>query len=379
MNGGPGSSCGARLRVTAAAELRGRASGLDRLLSSPRFRKLATAFPLTRPTARRRAAALFDLCAGFVYAQVLAACVELHLPRTLLAAPGTAHALAPRLGLSEQAARRLLDAAAALRLARRDRNGSYRLGALGAALIDNPGVAAMIAHHRMLYEDLRDPVGLLRGETGNTQLARFWPYDAPSAGTGAYSALMAASQAMVADEVLAAYRVGRHRCLLDVGGGDGSFLVAVAARAPAPRLVLFDLAPVCELARARFAAAGIAGRARTIAGDFHRDPLPAGADLISLVRVLHDHDDDAALALLCAARAALAPGGRLLIAEPMSGTRGAAASGDAYFGFYLLAMGHGRPRRPEVIAAMLRAAGFSRSRLLRTRMPLVTRVMIAVP
>ena len=95
--------------------------------------------------------------------------------------------------------------------------------------------------------------------------------------------------------------------------------------------------------------------------------------------MLHDHDDHAALALLRAARAALAPGGRLLIAEPMAGTRGAAASGDAYFGFYLLAMGRGRPRRPEVIAAMLRTAGFSRSRLLRTRVPLVTRVMIAVP
>ncbi|WP_428390223.1 methyltransferase [Lichenicoccus sp.] len=351
---------------------------LDRWLSSPRFRRAATAFPLTRPIARRRASALFDLCAGFVYAQVLAACVELRLPQTLLATPGTAPALAPRLGLSEQATRRLLDASVALRLARRNHKGTYRLGALGAALIDNPGVAAMIAHHRMLYEDLRDPVALLRGETG-TQLAEFWPYDAPSGGTGAYSALMAASQAMVADEVLASYRIRRHRCLLDVGGGDGSFLVAVAARAPTLRLVLFDLQPVCALAQARFATAGIARRARTVAGDFHRDRLPPGADLISLVRVLHDHDDDAALALLRAARTALAPGGRLLIAEPMAGTRGAAASGDAYFGFYLLAMGRGRPRRPEVIAAMLREAGFSRSRLLRTRVPLVTRVMIAVP
>ena len=157
-------------------------------------------------------------------------------------------ALAPRLGLPEPAARRLLDAAVALRLATRNRKGVYRLGALGAALIDNPGVAAMIAHHRMLYEDLRDPVGLLKGETGRTQLARFWPYDAPSDGSAAYSTLMAASQAMVAEEVLASYRVGRHRCLLDVGGGDGSFLVAVAARAPALRLALFDLAPVCELA-----------------------------------------------------------------------------------------------------------------------------------
>ena len=57
-----------------------------------------------------------------------------------------------------------------------------------------------------------------------------------------------------------------------------------------------------------------------------------------------------ALAILTAIRKAIAPGGTLLIAEPMAGTRGAEASGDAYFGFYLLAMGQGRPRTVDEIA-----------------------------
>ena len=327
---------------------------------------------------------MFDLCAGFVYAQVLAACVELKLAETLLRSPATAGAIAARIGLDADAAARLLDAAVALRIARRGWRGRYRLGPLGAALIDNPGVSAMIAHHAMLYEDLRDPVALLRGQAGGTRLGTFWPYAAPGAMPGAasvspYSALMAASQDMIQAEILAAYDLRRHRRLLDVGGGDGSFLAAAGARAPALRLVLFDLPAVCKLAQARFERAGLSGRARVLGGDFHRDPLPEGADVISLVRVLHDHDDDAALRLLRAVLRALAPGGRLLIAEPMSGTRGAEASGDAYFGFYLLAMGSGRPRSPARIRAMLREAGFSRSRRLRTRMPLVTRIILAVP
>jgi demethylspheroidene O-methyltransferase len=95
------------------------------------------------------------------------------------------------------------------------------------------------------------------------------------------------------------------------------------------------------------------------------------------VRVLHDHDDDVVLALLRKARAALPPGGRLLIAEPMSGTRGAEPAGDAYFGFYLLAMGRGRPRTPAELQAMLVEAGFARSRLLGTHTPLLTRVLVA--
>ena len=57
------------------------------------------------------------------------------------------------------------------------------------------------------------------------------------------------------------------------------------------------------------------------------------------MRVVHDHDDGAALHLMRAVHAALPRGGRLLLAEPMAGTPGAERMGDAYFGFYLLAMG----------------------------------------
>ena len=63
----------------------------------------------------------------------------------------------------------------------------------------------------------------------------------------------------------------------------------------------------------------------------------------------------------------------------MAGTPGAAPSGAAYFGFYLLAMGSGRPRRPDELIAMLEAAGFGQTRLLPTRRPLIARVLVARP
>ncbi len=374
---------GSELREPRAGWL-DRVAGLrDQLLASSGFRRRAAAFALTRPVARRRTRGLFDLCAGFVYSQVLLACARLDLPRRLLEAPRTAEALAPLLALSPDATERLLAAATALRIARRRGGGRYGLGPLGAALVDNPALAAMIEHHTLLYDDRRDPLRLLRGD-GDTQLARYWPYAdqqrAPGLGAGEvapYTALMSASQSLIASEVLDAYRLGRHRCLLDVGGGDGTFLAAAAARAPALRLVLFDLPPVAARARARFAALGLADRAQAVGGDFLRDALPGGADLVSLVRVLHDHDDDAALRLLRAIRRALAPGGTLLLAEPMSGTRGAEPVGDAYFGFYLLAMGSGQPRTPRRVAALLREAEFARVRLTRTHTPLLARLIIA--
>lgn len=356
----------------------------DRLLASPRFQRWASAFPLTRPIARRRARALFDLCAGFVHAQVLLACVRLRLLEHLRNGPLPLPELARRTALAPEAAARLLAAAAALRLVARRGRDRWGLGPLGAALLGNPGVVAMVEHHPLLYADLADPVALLRGERSETELGRYWAYARAEqpAGLGAeqvnrYTGLMAASQALVADDVLDAYPLRRHRCLLDVGGGDGTFLAAAAARAPHLRLVLFDLPAIAARGAARLAASGLAERARAIGGDFFADPLPKGADLVSLVRVVHDHGDDAALRLLRAARRALAPGGTLLLAEPMAGTPGAETVGDAYFGFYLLAMGSGRARTAPELAALLREAGFARVAEKPTRRPMLTRLLVA--
>ena len=360
----------------------------DRLLASPRFQRRAAAFALTRPIARRRARELFDLVAGFAYSQVLLACVQLKLFDVLAEGPQAAERLAARLGLDPDAALRLLDAAVALRLAERRRDGRYALGELGATMVGNAAIAAMVQHHAAFYADLADPVALLRAAPAarrENALARYWSYDAAGstpapdadARVATYTALMAASQPLVADEILDAYPMHRHRCLLDVGGGDGRFLTSAAGRAPQLRLMLFDLPAVVAQAHARFAVAGIAARTTVTGGDFLRDALPTGADLISLVRVVHDHDDAAALTLLRAAHDALPPGGVLLLAEPMARTTGAEAMGDAYFGFYLLAMGRGRPRSVATLRAMLTAAGFGVIRQLPTRMPLQTQVLVA--
>jgi demethylspheroidene O-methyltransferase len=349
----------------------------DRILASPGFRRWAAAFPATRPIARRRTQALFDLCAGFVYSQVLLACVQLRLFDILAEGPKTPAAIALRCGLSPAAAARLLDAAAGLRLVSRRSAGRYGLGGLGAALVDNPAVTEMVQHHAMLYADLRDPVALLRGEAGATAMAAYWPYaarrDVAGAEAAPYSALMAASQAMIAQEVLDAYDLRRHRCLLDVGGGTGAFIAAALIRAPALRAILFDLPAVAAQASQRFASEP---RVQPVGGDFHADRLPTGADVVTLIRVIHDHDDDAALALLRSARQALPSGGTLLLAEPMADTPGAAAVG-SYFAFYLLAMGSGRPRTQAELEGMLHAAGFAKTRLVRTSTPLLTQLLAA--
>lgn len=351
----------------------------DRLIATPRFRAWAASFPLTRPIARRRTRALFDLCAGFVYAQILQACIELDLFAKLADGPSDADTLAPALGLSPDRTLTLLEAAASLRLLARRSKNRFGLGDVGAAMVGNSAVSAMVAHHGMLYADLADPVALLRAPAGQTRLSGYWAYapDGDDVAKRGYTALMAESQALVAGEILAAYDVSRHARLMDVGGGSGRFLQEAARRAPSLSLILFDLPSVADAARERFAEAGLAARATAVGGSFLTDTLPLGTDLVSLVRVVHDHDDADATRILQAVHAALPVGGTLLLAEPMADTPGAEPIGHAYFGFYLLAMGRGRPRSAATLTAMLRAAGFVSVRSVRTNTPLLVSLLVA--
>jgi len=368
----------------APAPPRPRAGMLARLIANPRFQSLASRLPIARGFARRDGAALFDLVQGFVQSQVLFALVELGILRLLYeqGAQG-AQALARACAVPPGRMAHLLQAGAALGLLKRRRDGRFALARRGAALVGVPGLEAMIRHHRAFYADMADPVALLRGE-GETELARFWPY-VFGAGDGIapevaerYSELMAQSQALVAEDVLRMVSLRRVRCLMDVGGGSGAFLAAVARACPEIELRLYDLPEVMAEATRRLAAAGLSGRVALEAGSFREGRLPDGADAISLVRVLYDHEDATVRDLLARCHAALPPGGRLIVAEPMSGGARPEPAGDVYFSFYTMAMGTGRVRSAAQIAGMCRAAGFARVTIPRAPRPYITRALSCV-
>jgi len=389
----------------------------DRLLAQPAFHRFVSAVPGLRWVAQRQSRRLFDLVAGFTYSQVLLACVKLGIFASVREGPRSLQSLAADTGLSSRSLDILLRAAVSLELLEWRSAPAGRvaaegnsleqayvgLGMLGAVVAANPAIQALVRHHEEVYQDLVDPVALLQDPEQRTRLRDYWAYahdgiaarqgtaalpehaalsvmPAASVSRGltadqvaAYSELMAASQPLVAEQVLAAYDFSRHRCLLDVGGGQGAFLSAVAKEHPSLRLMLFDLPAVAQRARQRFEAQGIASRVTCHGGSFFDDPLPTGADVVSLVRVLYDHSDERVALILKGVRRALAAqGGTLLLAEPMSGTPGAEAMGDAYFGLYLLAMGKGRARTPEELFGLLAAAGFTKMQSIRTRLPLQT-------
>ncbi len=357
-----------------------RGGWINRLIARPGFQSWASRFPLTRGRARADGAALFDVVQGFVQSQVLMALVELDIFRRLRAGPQSAEMLGRACDIPTDRMQVLLQAGAALGLLKRKRD-CYGLARKGAALMGVPGLEAMIRHHKAFYDDLRDPVALLRGPE-ETRLSQFWPYvfggDVPEAEATIYSDLMAQSQRLVAEDTLRAVSLKGVSHLLDVGGGTGAFLEAAGHTAPKMQMTLFDLPPVVPEAQARFDHAGMTQRVSIVPGSFREQALPTGADAVSLIRVLYDHSDDTVRALLAQVYDALPAGGRLIISEPMGGGARPDRAGDVYFALYTMAMQTGRARSAFEIETLVAEAGFTQIRSPAPARAYVTRVLTAI-
>ena len=155
----------------------------------------------------------------------------------------------------------------------------------------------------------------------------------------------------------------------------GGWVSALASRHPHLRCDLFDLPPVAALAQAHVHSQGLGGRITVHGGSFTADPLPTGADLVTLVRVAHDHADDTVLTVLRAIHTALPLGGTLLLAEPMAQSEGQSPS-DPYFHFYLMAMGSGQLRTPQALMALMETAGFTHIEMAPNPMPLHAQILV---
>jgi hypothetical protein len=117
-------------------------------------------------------------------------------------------------------------------------------------------------------------------------------------------------------QTVTSYDFGRFGTVIDVGGGNGACIAAILAAYPTVQGVLFDLPDVVGRSGPVLAAAGVADRCAITGGSFF-DTVPGGADVYVLTAVIHDWDDANALRILRNCRAAMKPGARMVIGEPV--------------------------------------------------------------
>lgn len=142
--------------------------------------------------------------------------------------------------------------------------------------------------------------------------------------------------------------------VVDVGGGNGSLLLALLERRPGLQGIVFDLP---ETARDESA---FDGRCTFVAGDFF-DRVPAG-DVFVLSTILHDWDDAPAAAILRNVRAAATPGARLVLLEQVL-VPGNDPDGGKWLDLLMLVISGGRERTESQWRALLNETGWVPERL----------------
>jgi cyclopropane fatty-acyl-phospholipid synthase-like methyltransferase len=119
---------------------------------------------------------------------------------------------------------------------------------------------------------------------------------------------------LVTPDILRSYDFSGISHLMDVGGGSGELLGAIAQQNRNLRGTVFDLPRCAEAASAHLRQIGVSDRVEFVAGDFFKS-VPAIADAIILKSIIHDWNDARSISILRNCREALPGGGKLLLVE----------------------------------------------------------------
>jgi hypothetical protein len=111
------------------------------------------------------------------------------------------------------------------------------------------------------------------------------------------------------------YDFGRHRKLADLGGGTGSFLLAILSKYPALECTLFELPETARIARQVLSGNPLGGKVRVVDGDAFKDRIPQGQDCLILANVVHLFSAEHNLDLLRRIREQVDSGTRLLLVD----------------------------------------------------------------
>jgi SAM-dependent methyltransferase len=255
---------------------------------------------------------ILQLASGFMAAKHLFAANELGVFEGLADSPTTIDGLAARTGLTRRAARISADAMVALGLLERD-GDSYRNGPAAAAFLSGSGPADLRPLLRC-WDQVSYPSwcelaeALARGPSKEIFEIDQEQQEIVSKGIEAILAGPAAELPRVFD-------FSRHRRLLDIGGGTGSWSIAVVQRHPELAATVFELPAVAEVTRKRIAETGLESRVHVRAGDAMAGELPSGYDVFLVANLVHYWSPEQNRALLRHVRAAAEPGSHLLLAD----------------------------------------------------------------
>ena len=255
---------------------------------------------------------LSQLAVGYWKAMVLFALAELQVFDHLKSGSASAGALSRAIGADEAACSALLDAGVALKLLRKT-GADYENSPAAAEHLVSDATASIANWVAVMGRWVGPWSELARAvRTGRAEEDRRLRLGQDPAYTRLVSLGMHEFNRHYPVDLLSRLLgLGGNEHLLDVGGGLGTFSIALCRRHPCLTATLLDVAPVLERAREALEQEGLADRIALRNVDYGRDEYGRDADVVLLSNVLHQEDEAACAGMLARAYRALKAGGRV--------------------------------------------------------------------
>lgn len=306
---------------------------------------------------------LTAIARGYQRSQALKVAAELAIADLLAGGPRSVEDLAAETGTDGRTLYRLLRALASIGVFRELDDRTFELNGMADLLrIDHPmSVAPVVMMFCADYEwrawgELAHSVRT--GENAAVQALGMDVWEHRRLHREAAEVFNAAMRTLTrssADEVHA-YDFGRHRVIVDLGGGTGSMLASILRAHPQPLGILFDQPEVVAQAAPLLEEEGVAHRVEMVGGSFF-EAVPSGADAYVLRRVLHDWTDEPCVVILHRVREAMGKGARLLVIDGVIGQPNA-EPGVKFLDLMMLVSAGGRERTEDEWRQVLAAGGF---------------------
>ena len=270
----------------------------------------------------------------------------------------TAKTISESLNLNKNATERLLNALVAITLLTKNkenyRNTSESLMCLSK---DSPEYMGGVMHTNHLWDTWSHLTNVVKTgkNTQNTEIN-----ERGEAWLEAFIQAMHDRGRKQAPAQVSKIDLSNVKSILDIGGGSGCFCMAFLERKPDLKTAIFDLPNVNPISKKIIESEGFTGKIDHFTGDYTKDELPTGFDLVFLSAVIHSNSYETNQELIKKCYNALNVNGKIVIQDYIMNDAKTEPARGAFFAINMLVtVDEGDSFSESEVKTWLKNAGFS--------------------